>query len=63
MSRDNDDRTEPFNNAMEHKQKVEGYPSGAGGRMPVLIRLIGYFMFGGLCLMMIIAVFAAVFFE
>ncbi|UOR13023.1 hypothetical protein [Halobacillus amylolyticus] len=63
MSKHNEARTQPYNDVMEHKQRVEGYPNGTGGRMPLLIRLIGYLIFGGIFLMMIIAVFAAIFLD
>ncbi|MFD2923988.1 hypothetical protein [Halobacillus naozhouensis] len=63
MSKYDSDRPTPFNDATEQKQKTEGYPSGGGGRMPLLIKLIGYFIFGGIFLMLIITVCAAVFLE
>ncbi|WP_163530117.1 hypothetical protein [Halobacillus ihumii] len=63
MSKYETDRSTSFNDATEHKQKIEGYPSGGGGRMPLVIRLIGYFIFGGIFLMLLIAVGAAIFLE
>ncbi|WP_079529606.1 hypothetical protein [Halobacillus hunanensis] len=63
VSKYDPNRSTPFNDATEHKQKIEGYPSGGGGRMPLLISLIGYFIFGGIFLMLIMAVCTAIFLE
>lgn len=55
MSDSNEDPNKPFNDAMEHQHKVEGFPINKSGRLPLPIRLIGYFMFGGIILMTIFA--------
>lgn len=43
----------PFNDAMEHLNKVEGFPISKGGKLPFPIKLIGYFMLGGLILILL----------
>ncbi|WP_431801088.1 hypothetical protein [Halobacillus andaensis] len=51
-SRD-DKQNEPFNDAVEHQQKVEGQLKSSEGKLPLPIRLIGYFLFGGIPLMLL----------
>ncbi|MGP4038534.1 hypothetical protein ACTWP4_01300 [Gracilibacillus sp. D59] len=48
----------PFNDVMEHKQNIEGAPTHKGGRLPLPIKIIGYFLFGGMILMGIMAMVA-----
>lgn len=61
MSNHNEEPNKPFNDAMEHKNKIEGFTINKGGRLPLPIRLIGYFMFGGIILMILIGLFANIF--
>lgn len=63
MSKHNEEPDKPFNDAMEHINKIEGFPINKGGRLPLPIRLIGYFMFGGIILMILIGLFAIFFFN
>lgn len=37
----------PFNDAMEHLNKIEGYPVSRGGKLPLPIKVIGYFLLAG----------------
>ncbi|WP_194842038.1 hypothetical protein [Gracilibacillus salitolerans] len=48
----------PFNDVMEHKQNIEGAPINKGGRLPLPIKIIGYFLFGGMMMMMILGMIA-----
>ncbi|SFL44321.1 hypothetical protein SAMN04487943_101577 [Gracilibacillus orientalis] len=48
----------PFNDVMKHKQNIEGAPTNKGGRLPLPIKIIGYFLFGGMILMGILAMIA-----
>ncbi|WP_165767984.1 hypothetical protein [Virgibacillus indicus] len=43
MSNHNEEPNKPFNDAMEHKNNIEGFPINKGGRLPLPIRLIGLF--------------------
>jgi len=47
----NDETNKPFNHALEHKQNIEGYPRYNLGKLPMPIKLIVYFMLGGVVLM------------
>lgn len=38
----------PFNDAMEHLNKIEGYPVSRGGKLPLPIKIIGYFLLAGI---------------
>jgi len=58
MSNHNEGSDKPFNDAMEHQHKIEGFPINKGGKLPLPIRLIGYFMIGGIILMMLFGLFA-----
>ncbi|MBM7553069.1 hypothetical protein [Thalassobacillus pellis] len=51
----NHDQGTPFNDAMEHQRKFEGYPGPGKGRLPLPIRLIGYFICGGIVIMILVA--------
>lgn len=46
----NDDH-KPFNDVMDHLNKVEGYPVRKAKNLPRPILWIGYFMAGGIVLM------------
>ncbi|WP_101845603.1 hypothetical protein [Halobacillus sp. Marseille-P3879] len=46
-------KDQPFNDAVEHQQKVEGQLKPTEGKLPLPIRLIGYFLFGGIALMLL----------
>jgi len=37
----------PFNDAMDHLNKIEGYPVSRGGKLPLPIKIIGYFLLAG----------------
>ncbi|SIS63514.1 hypothetical protein [Salimicrobium flavidum] len=51
MSNNNDDN-EPFNDAIDHQHNIEGDPTPSGGSMPLPIRVIGYFLIGGIVVML-----------
>ncbi|MGP4063228.1 hypothetical protein [Halobacillus sp. H74] len=53
---DNGNQHKPFNDAIAHKQNIEGYPKASGGKLPLPIKLIGYFLFGSFFLMILIGV-------
>lgn len=38
----------PFNDAMEHLNKIEGYPVSRVGKLPLPIKIIGYFLLAGI---------------
>lgn len=57
----NDKPDKPFNDAMEHLNKIEGYPISKGGNLPLPIKIIGYFMFGGVILMLLLGVLISIF--
>lgn len=63
MPNHNEEPDKPINDAMEHQHKVEGFPVSKGGKLPLPIRLIGYFMFGGIILMILFGLFANFFFN
>ncbi len=42
-----DKQEKPFNDAMEHLNKIEGYPVSRGGKLPLPIKVIGYFLLAG----------------
>ncbi|KHE73186.1 hypothetical protein LD39_00495 [Halobacillus sp. BBL2006] len=50
----NGNHNKPFNDAIAHKQNIEGYPKNSGGKLPLPIKLIGYFLFGSFILMILI---------
>ncbi|SFG46658.1 hypothetical protein SAMN05216353_1463 [Halobacillus alkaliphilus] len=60
MSSNNDDK--PFNDAIEHQQKNEGYPKPSEGKLPLPIRLSGYFLFGGIVLMILLGLLGNILF-
>lgn len=41
------ERQKPFNDAMEHLNKIEGYPVSRGGKLPLPIKVIGYVLLAG----------------
>ncbi|WP_018930412.1 hypothetical protein [Gracilibacillus lacisalsi] len=47
-----------FNDVIEHKQKVEGVPITRGRRLPLPIKIIGYFLFGGMAIMIVLGMIA-----
>ncbi|WP_163580734.1 hypothetical protein [Gracilibacillus saliphilus] len=47
-----------FNDVIEHNQKVEGAPITRGGRLPLPIKIIGYFLFGGMAIMIVLGMIA-----
>ncbi|MFD2044746.1 hypothetical protein ACFSTA_07675 [Ornithinibacillus salinisoli] len=56
MSSYNEGPHKPFNDAMEHQQNIVGTPLGKKGRLPLPIKLIGYFMVGGSVLFVLIGI-------
>lgn len=52
MSTKNEDH-KPFNDVMDHLNKVEGYPVRKAKNLPRPIRWIGYFMAGGIVLIIL----------
>ncbi|WP_165767527.1 hypothetical protein [Tetzosporium hominis] len=42
-----DKQEKPFNDAMEHLNKMEGYPVSRGGKLPLPNKVIGYFLLAG----------------
>lgn len=44
---DSKEPEKPFNDAMEHLNKIEGYPVSRGGKLPLPIKIIGYFLLAG----------------
>lgn len=61
MPNQNQEWDKPFNDAMEHLNKVEGYPISKGGNLPLPIKIIGYFMFGGITLMILLGLILSIF--
>ncbi|RWZ58548.1 hypothetical protein EQV77_06165 [Halobacillus fulvus] len=53
----------PFNDVIAHKQNIEGYPKGRGGKLPLPIKIIGYVLFGSFFLMMLIGVVGNILFN
>ncbi|MGP4070780.1 hypothetical protein [Halobacillus sp. B29] len=60
---DHKDYDVPFHDAADHQQKIEGYPKPSDGRLPLPIRLIGYFLFGGISLMVLAGLLGNVLFN
>ena len=54
LSANNGNENKPFNDAIAHKQNIEGFPKTSGGRLPSPIKVIGYFLFGSFLLMLLI---------
>lgn len=42
------EQQKPFNDAMEHLNKIEGYPVSRGGKLPLPIKVIGYILLAGI---------------
>ncbi|QDP41500.1 hypothetical protein [Radiobacillus deserti] len=63
MTKYTEEPDKPFNDAMEHMHHIEGYPITKGGKLPLGIKIIGYFLFGGLFLMMLFAIVANIWFN
>ena len=55
------DEKEPFNDAMDHLNKIEGYPIRKGGKLPLPLKIIGYFMFGGMIIMLVFGLVLSIF--
>ncbi|MCA0984248.1 hypothetical protein LCL89_09345 [Halobacillus yeomjeoni] len=53
----------PFNDVIAHQQHIEGSPKTGRGRLPLFIRIIGYFLFGSFLLMMVVGVIALFLFN
>ncbi|SHG61291.1 hypothetical protein [Ornithinibacillus halophilus] len=58
MSKYNEGPDKPFNDAMDHMHNIQGYPISKRGKLPLPIKIVGYFLFGGMFLMIIIALIA-----
>lgn len=54
----NGESDEPFNDAMEHMNHIEGYPINKGGKLPLPIKIIGFCLFGGIIMMLLFGVIA-----
>ncbi|WP_164667198.1 hypothetical protein [Virgibacillus doumboii] len=63
MTNENEEPDKPINDAMEHLHKIEGIPVDKGGWLPQPIKLIGYFMFGGIILILLFGIFSSFFFN
>ncbi len=50
---ENEEQNKPFNDAMEHQQNVEGAPIPNTGELPLPIKVIGYFLIGGIILILV----------
>lgn len=61
MPKRNEELDKPFNDAMEHLNKMEGFPISKGGKLPQPIKIIGYFLFGGMILIILLGVFVTIF--
>ncbi|WP_413363754.1 hypothetical protein [Lysinibacillus sp. 3P01SB] len=61
MSKLNDEKDKPFNDAMDHLNKIEGYPIRKGGKLPLPIKIIGYFMFGGIIITLFLGLILSIF--
>ncbi|MCA0987126.1 hypothetical protein [Guptibacillus algicola] len=61
--RDDSPHKEPFNDAMDHLSKVEGYPTNRTSfrKLPKGIRYLGYFFIAFFCLMMVVVYFSQFF--
>ncbi|MBD1222096.1 hypothetical protein [Virgibacillus halodenitrificans] len=53
MTENNEEQNKPFNDAMEHQQNVEGDPIPHSGEFPRPIKIIGYFLIGGIILILV----------
>lgn len=56
----NDDNNTPMNDAMDHLQRYQGYPSGNPSKMnlsslPLPIRIVGYVLLGSMGVGMLVA--------
>ncbi|MFC0522826.1 hypothetical protein ACFFGV_04380 [Pontibacillus salicampi] len=60
MSKDDD---KPFNDVVDHQQKIEGYPQPSKGKLPLPIRLIGYVLYGGIVLMILFGLLGNILFS
>lgn len=61
LSNLSDEKDKPFNDAVEHLNKIEGYPISKGGNLPLPIKIIGYFMFGGIIITLVFGLFVSIF--
>lgn len=61
MSNLSDEKDKPFNDAVENLNKIEGYPISKGGNLPLPIKIIGYFMFGGIIITLVFGLFLSIF--
>lgn len=52
-----DKQEQPFNDAMEHLNKIEGYPVSRGGKLPLPIKVIGYFLLAGVLFLVVAMLF------
>ena len=43
----------PFNDVIDHKQTIEGYPTGRRGKLPKPIKMVGYILFGSFFFMLL----------
>lgn len=60
MPKLNDEKEKPFNDAMEHLNKIEGYPIRKVGKLPLPLKIIGYFMFGGIIIILVLGLILSI---
>ncbi|MFK3960021.1 hypothetical protein [Guptibacillus hwajinpoensis] len=63
MPMNNENENKPFNDAIAHKQNIEGYPKTRGGKLPLPIKVIGFFLFGSLVIMLLIGLVGQFLFD
>lgn len=61
MPKHTDEKDKPINDAMEHLNKIEGYPMSKVGNLPFPLKIIGYFMFGGIIIMLVLGLILNIF--
>lgn len=44
----------PFNDAIDHLQKIEGYPRSSGAKLPLPIKIIGYLLAGSMTIILLL---------
>jgi len=56
-------KNKPFNDVMDHMQNIEGHPTTRGGKLPLPIKIIGYFIYVSLGIMLLGALFGNLIFN
>uniref|UniRef100_UPI001C62993E hypothetical protein n=1 Tax=Thalassobacillus sp. CUG 92003 TaxID=2736641 RepID=UPI001C62993E len=52
----NGNYNKPFNDAIAHKQNIEGYAKNTAGKVPLPTKILLYFMFGSAFIMIILSI-------